>query len=194
MYKFGVFNASDECMWCGGPVSVQTYRDETCIKAFNDIAKTNNINDIIRIARTHHHRHGTCTMHVAQAGDRALRNYFFEDEPESSDTSASKVLSSVINWMVYKSESVKEQFWGVTFLYSLVWTRTVNPPTAVVSLLQVLRELVWDIRMKFKNDEDKSIIPAATRLAGVLQFMWDRRPLVTEQQILTKIYTTCPCC
>jgi hypothetical protein len=163
MCQFGIVNASNECMRCGS----------VCDIAKGNIARTNDVDHIICIARSNY---GNCSSDVSKAGERELSNMFFENEQEPSTTSAFKVLSSVINWVRHHPNSFKEQWWGDKFLNHLVGTQSRDPPTAVISLLQVMLELVHDIQIRWISDEKYGgITPDLTRLENTLKFMWDRR-------------------
>jgi hypothetical protein len=179
MCQFGIANASNECMRCGS----------VCTVAVGNIARTNDVDRVICIARSNY---GNCSSGVSHAGDLALSNMFFENEQEPSTTSAFKVLSSVINWMVYHPDSFKEQCWGVKFLNHLVGTESHDPCTAVISLLQVMLELVHDIQIRWISDEKYGgITPDLTRLENTLKVMWNRRR-ITEPQ--TRGRCTCTDC
>jgi hypothetical protein len=181
MYQCGLVNASNECMRCGSP----------CAVAVDRIARTENVDDIVCIARSHHHIHRNCSIDVAHIGDRALIDIFYQNDPETSTSSAFKVLSSVINWMVYHKD-FNEQYWGIKFLNHIVGTESSDPCTAVVSLLQVMRTLVHDIQTKFNGEKFKLIIPEAARLAETLKKMWDMQQVLIEPQ--TRGRCTCTSC
>jgi hypothetical protein len=179
MCQFGIANASNECMRCGS----------VCDIAKRNIARTNDVDHIICMSRANY---GNCSSDVSKSGERELSNMFFENKPEPSATSAFKVLSSVINWMRHRPNSFEEQCWGVKVLNHLVGTESHDPCTAVVSLLQVMLELVYDIQIRWISDKRyQGVARDVTRLEKTLKFMWDRRR-ITEPQ--TRGLCSCTTC